>query len=425
MPSKRLKRAIAMDAARLLYERQETEVHKARLRAAVMNGVHPKRRPRDLPSGREIRECVDEITLQREGDAQPANARERHLAALKLMWLLERFDPLWLRAADEAGRDSSPVELELVAASAEDVRSVLDAERFPYVVEGSGEDAADADEPRDDATSDDAPRDETTGGDAVDGGASYADEPRGAASPDSQPSGVEPRAGGGAAFRFHLRSARGHVLEFRLVVRADRGILRGDQPDAGSSVGGEPSPASMNLPQVESWVSLQYPDANLIELRGGEETWADPYIVFELLLGRLEGVKQKAEYHPEGDALYHSLQAFDLAREQFPYDEEFLQAALLHDVGKGIDPSRHIEAALEALRGLISPRTAFLIEFHSAARHLREGTLTGRLRQHLLDSEWHEDLMALLEIDDAARRPGAAAPTVAEAIGYLRSLNEW
>ena len=181
----------------------------------------------------------------------------------------------------------------------------------------------------------------------------------------------------------------------------------------------------MTLPQVESWVSLQYPDANLSELRAGEETWADPYIVFELLLGRLEGVKQKAEYHPEGDAQYHSLQAFDLAREQFPHDEEFLQAALLHDVGKGVDPGRHIEAALEALRGLIPPRTAFLIEFHSAARHLREGTLTGRLRQHLLDSEWHEDLMALLEIDDAARRPGVPAPTVAEAIGYLRSLNEW
>ncbi|MCC7291121.1 MAG: hypothetical protein IT449_03550 [Phycisphaerales bacterium] len=394
MPSKRLKHAIAMDAARLLYERQETDVHRARLRAAVMNGVHPKRRPRDLPSGRDIRECVDEITLEREGDAQPANARERHLATLKLMWLLERFEPRWIPAEGEEGKDSSLVELELVAASADDVRSVLDAERFPYVLVGSGEHTADADEAR----------------------------------------GQVPR-GGGAAFRFHLRSARGHVLEFRLVVNADRrgshgsqgaaGSSHGDQPAAGSSFGGDSIPSSMTLPQVESWVPLQYPDANLGELRAGEETWADPYIVFELLLQRLEGVKQKAEYHPEGDALYHSLQAFDLAREQFSYDEEFLQAALLHDVGKGIDPARHIDAALAALRGLISPRTVFLIEFHSAARHLRDGTLTGRLRQHLLESEWREDLMALLEIDDAARRPGVPAPTVGEAIAYLRSLNEW
>ena len=41
-------------------------------------------------------------------------------------------------------------------------------------------------------------------------------------------------------------------------------------------------------------------------------------------------------YHPEGDALYHSLQVFDLACEESPYDEDFLLAALLHDVGKAM-----------------------------------------------------------------------------------------
>jgi len=40
---------------------------------------------------------------------------------------------------------------------------------------------------------------------------------------------------------------------------------------------------------------------------------------------------------------------FDLARDQLPYDEEFLLAALLHDVGKGIDPHDHVAAGLEAL----------------------------------------------------------------------------
>ena len=52
--------------------------------------------------------------------------------------------------------------------------------------------------------------------------------------------------------------------------------------------------------------------------------------------------------HPEGDALYHSLQVFHLAREARPYDEEFLLAALLHDVGKAVDPQDH--AAPESRR---------------------------------------------------------------------------
>ena len=65
--------------------------------------------------------------------------------------------------------------------------------------------------------------------------------------------------------------------------------------------------------------------------------------------------------------LYHSLQVFELAREELPYDEEFLLAALLHDVGKAIDPREHVAAALEALEGFITPRTAWLIEHHDEA----------------------------------------------------------
>ena len=56
--------------------------------------------------------------------------------------------------------------------------------------------------------------------------------------------------------------------------------------------------------------------------------------------------------------LYHSLQVFELAREALPYDEEFLLAALLHDVGKAIDARDHVAAGLEALDGHITPRRA-------------------------------------------------------------------
>ena len=63
----------------------------------------------------------------------------------------------------------------------------------------------------------------------------------------------------------------------------------------------------------------------------------DRFAVYLMRWLPLEAVKQNPKFHPEGDALYHSLQVFHLAREARPYDEEFLLAALLHDVGKAVD----------------------------------------------------------------------------------------
>ena len=70
----------------------------------------------------------------------------------------------------------------------------------------------------------------------------------------------------------------------------------------------------------------------------------DRFAIYKMRLEPLESVKQNPQYHPEGDALYHSLQVFELARDARPYDEEFLLAALLHDVGKAIDPQDHVAA---------------------------------------------------------------------------------
>jgi hypothetical protein len=81
----------------------------------------------------------------------------------------------------------------------------------------------------------------------------------------------------------------------------------------------------------------------------------DRFHMYQLLLAPLEQVKQNTKRHPEGDALYHSLQVFTLARETLPYDEEFLLAALLHDVGKAIarrGRARRIERLHHAAHGL-------------------------------------------------------------------------
>mgnify|MGYP003895215089 CR=1 FL=1 len=148
----------------------------------------------------------------------------------------------------------------------------------------------------------------------------------------------------------------------------------------------------------------------------------DPYQLFRMLLLPLENVKQNPKWHPEGDVLYHSLQVFELARDAQPWDEEFILAALLHDVGKGLDPHDHVGAAMQALDGLITPRTAWLIEHHMEAQEYKAGTLGARARKRLEENADFDDLMLLREVDNGGRVPGATVGTVDEALAFLKQL---
>lgn len=146
--------------------------------------------------------------------------------------------------------------------------------------------------------------------------------------------------------------------------------------------------------------------------------------IYRALLLPLENVHESPQHHPEGDVLYHSLQVFQLAREQLPYDEEFLLAALLHDVGKAIDPKDHVNAALDELAGHITPRTAWLIEHHAEALILSEGTLRVRSQRRLRAEDSFDELMLLAECDLAARATGVIVPDVDEALDYIRQLEQ-
>jgi predicted HD phosphohydrolase len=148
----------------------------------------------------------------------------------------------------------------------------------------------------------------------------------------------------------------------------------------------------------------------------------DRFAVYRMRLVPLEAIKQNPKYHPEGDALYHSLQVFHLAREARPYDEEFLLAALLHDVGKAVDPQDHADAGAEALRGAITERTLWLIGHHMDLLISRERTLSARLRRELEASEYRDDLKLLRELDDAGRIPGMVVETLDDVLAYLKGL---
>ena len=111
-----------------------------------------------------------------------------------------------------------------------------------------------------------------------------------------------------------------------------------------------------------------------------------------------------------------------MARDELPYDEEFLLAALLHDVGKAIDTENHTAAALEALEDLITERTAWFIEHHMAAQQLLDGELGARARRRLQQNESYEELLLLARCDRGGRQSGVQAPELEEALDYIREL---
>ena len=152
------------------------------------------------------------------------------------------------------------------------------------------------------------------------------------------------------------------------------------------------------------------------------EVESDRFEIYRGLLAPLEQVMQSPKRHPEGDALYHSLQVFDRARDELPYDEEFLLAALLHDVGKAIDPKEHVAAGLDVLQPILTPRSFWLVEHHGEAHGLLDNTLGLRARRRLEESEYFEELKLLARCDRAGRVAGIAAPDVDEALDYLREL---
>lgn len=148
----------------------------------------------------------------------------------------------------------------------------------------------------------------------------------------------------------------------------------------------------------------------------------DRFELFFQLLKPLEKISQPRKQHPEGDVLYHSLQVYELVREKVSYDEELLLAALLHDVGKGIDPLNHVEAGLAALGDSVTARTAWLISNCQDAQKLHDGTIGSRAHRRLRGSEDYDDLRFLAQCDLRGRQAGVEVSELEEALDQIRSL---
>ena len=111
------------------------------------------------------------------------------------------------------------------------------------------------------------------------------------------------------------------------------------------------------------------------------------------LLLDLDGIEQDPYYHPEGDALFHSLQVFQLAHQQS--DSPILwAAALFHDVGKADGSKNHDKVGAEMLQHVLNDQIVWLVGHHldllispaQTKRRLRKQT--DRLRQLQQLRQW-------------------------------------
>lgn len=362
MSDLKLRQAIAIAAARLMYERVETEYFSAKRKAArrVCRGSV---KPSDLPSNAEIRDQIQTIARLQEGDQRTKHLKEMRLAALHLMHLLRAYRPRLIGSVMTGHvRKGSDIDIHIFTDSVGLVSDVLEHSGYAFDVERKQ---------------------------------------------------VVKHNESRVFTHIHVHDR----FDYELTVYAEdlaHYVFK-------SSITGKAIERA-SIRELEEFLLREYPGLDLEADQAARDIQDDPYSVFRRLLLPLEEVRQSPVHHPEGDVLYHLLQVFELARDQRPYDVEFLQAALLHDVGKGIDRSEHVGAALSVLEGLITERTAFLIEHHMHALDLKAGKLGAKLRQQLEASEDFEELMLLRELDSKGRVPGITVGTLDEALDYLREL---
>jgi len=362
MSNDRMRRRVAWEAARLMYARDEFEYFRAKMKAArrICTGDV---KPRDLPSNREIRDQIQSMARIHEGQRRADALREMRVEALRMMRILRNFRPRLIGSTMTGHvRKGSDIDLHVFSNSTEAVAGALENEGISYEVERK------------------------------------------------------------------LVRKQGREQTFTHIHVQDRFLFELTVYAANmahyvfkSSITGKAIERA-GIAQLEQLLEEEYPDVPLEQAVLEAESRIDRFQIYEMLLLPLERVKESREYHPEGDVLYHSLQVFELARDELPYDEEFLLAALLHDVGKAIDVKEHVDAALEALQGFVTPRTAWFIEHHMEGHAMLDGSLGVRSRRRLAACEDFEELRTLARCDRDGRQRGVEVPDVAEALEYVREL---
>jgi predicted nucleotidyltransferase len=363
MADEKIRRQITLRAAQLMYERIETEYFTAKRKAARELGLDPRYRPQDLPSNREIRDEIQKLADLLEGEKRKETLRSMRLDALRLMRKLARFEPRLIGSVWTGHvRKGSDIDIHVFTDSLSALTSVLEDYAVPYDVERKRI-------------------------------VKFGEE----------------------RHFTHIHIHDRYTYELTVYPIDKLGYV------FKSSITGHPIEKA-TIATLEHLLREECPGIDLDSEVERLEDHIDRFELYRTLLAPLEEARQDPRWHPEGDALYHSLQVFERAMHERPWDEEFLLAALLHDVGKAIDPRDHTAAGLAALEGAITPRTSWLIEHHMDALAYKDRTLGKEERLALEQSEFFEDLLLLRECDDLGREVGIETVTLEESLSYLRSL---
>src|SRR5438132_9381760 len=135
MANDRLRQAIAFEAARLMYERVESEYYTAKRKAAKRLCRHSVK-PADLPSNAEIREQIQVFARIHEGEKRTENLRDMRLEALRLMRLLRAFRPRLIGSVMTGHvRKGSDIDIHVFSDSPHLITDLLDQEGLQYDLE--------------------------------------------------------------------------------------------------------------------------------------------------------------------------------------------------------------------------------------------------------------------------------------------------
>src|SRR3954463_7861436 len=136
MSDVRIRRQIALLAARLMYEREEKEYFTAKRKAARQLGLDDRYRPGDLPSNAEIRDQIQALARIHEGSRRLDHLRDMRVGPLRLMRKLARFRPRLIGSVWTGHvRQGSDIDIHIFSDSQSIVTDTLDDYALPYEVQ--------------------------------------------------------------------------------------------------------------------------------------------------------------------------------------------------------------------------------------------------------------------------------------------------